>query len=244
MDYQRFQSFSTNFPLQIWASTASNWKTRQPKNNFSSTGNFRPEKVYNSRRDAGDNDDAWLHAERRWQLCDCGTNWNSRLDWSHRSTFHAVQPDIYQENDSADARRCTGTTERSALDQHAAWLRTSLQHFHRVHEREKSFAGKKKKTLSAVKSLTTFFFQLFVHSDLESLYKHVPKRLLPKEYGGEAGTVESVINEWEKRMMSYRNYYIEEDSLYGVDEKKRVGQKKSSDVLFGVDGTFRQLSID
>jgi hypothetical protein len=45
-------------------------------------------------------------------------------------------------------------------------------------------------------------------------------------------------------MMSYRNYYAEEDSLYGVDEKKRVGQKKSSDTLFGVDGTFRQLSID
>lgn len=44
--------------------------------------------------------------------------------------------------------------------------------------------------------------------------------------------------------MSYRTYYQEEDSLYGVDEKKRIGQKKSSDTIFGVDGTFRQLAID
>jgi hypothetical protein len=83
-----------------------------------------------------------------------------------------------------------------------------------------------------------------MHNDLESLYKHVSKRLLPKEYGGEAGTVESVINEWEKRVMSYRTYYQEEDTLYGVDEKKRVGQKKNPNVIFGVDGTFRQLLID
>ena len=85
---------------------------------------------------------------------------------------------------------------------------------------------------------------MFVHTDIESLYKHVPKRLLPKEYGGEAGTVASVINEWEKRIMSYRSYYEEEDTVYGVDERKRVGQKKSSNTIFGVDGSFRQLAID
>lgn len=88
------------------------------------------------------------------------------------------------------------------------------------------------------------FFQLFVHSDLESLYKYVPKRLLPKEYGGEVGTVESIINDWEKRITSYRTYYQEEDTLYGVDEKKRIGQKENSNTLFGVDGTFRKLTID
>lgn len=76
------------------------------------------------------------------------------------------------------------------------------------------------------------------------MHKHVPKRLLPKEYGGEAGSVESIINEWEKRIMSYRSYYLEEDTIYGVDEKLRVGQKKNSNTLFGVDGSFRQLAID
>lgn len=88
------------------------------------------------------------------------------------------------------------------------------------------------------------FLKLFVHNELESLYKHVPQRLLPKEYGGDAGTIESIINEWEKKIVSYRTYYQEEDTIYGVDEKKRAGQKKNSNTIFGVDGTFRQLAID
>ena len=37
---------------------------------------------------------------------------------------------------------------------------------------------------------------MHVHADLESLYKEVPKRLLPKEYGGEAGPLEVLIGEW------------------------------------------------
>jgi hypothetical protein len=109
---------------------------------------------------------------------------------------------------------------------------------------EKNRSRVRKFCFHGLNLIKTFFVQLFVHNDLESLYKHVPRRLLPSDYGGEAGTVESVINEWEKRLMSYRTYYKEEDSLYGVEERKRVGAKKNSSVIFGVDGTFRQLAID
>ena len=41
-----------------------------------------------------------------------------------------------------------------------------------------------------------FCLQTHLHADLESLYKEVPKRLLPKEYGGEAGPLEVLIGEW------------------------------------------------
>lgn len=92
--------------------------------------------------------------------------------------------------------------------------------------------------------LTVTFLQIFVHNDLESLFKHVPRKLLPKDYGGEASSIESIISDWEKRLMSYRTYYQEEDSMYGVDEVKRVGQAKNENSNFGVDGTFRQLTID
>jgi hypothetical protein len=35
--------------------------------------------------------------------------------------------------------------------------------------------------------------QLFVHGDnMESLYKKVPQRLLPSEYGGTAGTIKEL----------------------------------------------------
>ena len=36
---------------------------------------------------------------------------------------------------------------------------------------------------------------MHVHADFESLYKEVPKRLLPQEYGGEAGPLEVLIGE-------------------------------------------------
>jgi hypothetical protein len=43
--------------------------------------------------------------------------------------------------------------------------------------------------------------------------------------------------------MKYRDYFLEDEN-YGVDEKKRIGRPKSSEALFGVEGSFRQLAID
>ena len=86
--------------------------------------------------------------------------------------------------------------------------------------------------------------QLYVHgNDLESLYKHIPQRLLPAEYGGENGTIPSIIDYWEKKIISYRDYFIE-DAKYGSDEKLRIGAPIYLDNYFGVDGTFRKLNID
>jgi hypothetical protein len=41
---------------------------------------------------------------------------------------------------------------------------------------------------------------MHVHSDFESLYKEVPKRLLPEEYGGEAGPLQVMIGEFGVRL--------------------------------------------
>lgn len=35
----------------------------------------------------------------------------------------------------------------------------------------------------------------FVHGSLEDLHKHIPKALLPTEYGGDAGPVQQIIGE-------------------------------------------------
>lgn len=43
----------------------------------------------------------------------------------------------------------------------------------------------------------SFTFQLFVHNkDYEAFYKHVPKEILPKEYGGDGGTTKEMLGEW------------------------------------------------
>lgn len=66
---------------------------------------------------------------------------------------------------------------------------------------------------------------------------------MPTEYEGEAGSLQSLTEQWEKKIFSHRDYLLEEAN-YGVDEKKRIGQPKNPDSLFGIDGTFRQLQFD
>lgn len=78
---------------------------------------------------------------------------------------------------------------------------------------------------------------------MEALYKVVPRKLLPKEYGGEAGTIEELTLATEKYLVANREFFLE-DEKYGVDEKKRVGNAKNADNLFGLDGSFRKLVID
>lgn len=78
---------------------------------------------------------------------------------------------------------------------------------------------------------------------MDALYKEVPRKLLPNEYGGEAGTIQELINSLEKTLVENREFFIEDDN-YGVDEKRRVGRPKNSENLFGLEGSFRQLTID
>lgn len=85
--------------------------------------------------------------------------------------------------------------------------------------------------------------RLYVHNNLESLHKSVSKKLLPKEYGGEAGSIDSIISLWEKRIEAFGDYYREEEK-FGTNEAKRVDQQKSSSNIYGAEGSFRQLTID
>jgi hypothetical protein len=83
-----------------------------------------------------------------------------------------------------------------------------------------------------------------LHADFESLYKEVPKRLLPEEYGGEAGPIDVLIQEWKKKVEARRDWLLESEK-YRSDEKKRPGGRpKTHEDLFGLEGSFRQLNVD
>ncbi|KAK8375017.1 hypothetical protein O3P69_017775 [Scylla paramamosain] len=80
-------------------------------------------------------------------------------------------------------------------------------------------------------------------SDMESLYKQVPREMLPVEYGGTNGTVEEIKNYWLQRLDARRDWLLE-DEKYCVDESKRPGKPKTSAELFGIEGSFRKLDVD
>lgn len=86
--------------------------------------------------------------------------------------------------------------------------------------------------------------QIEVHgTNLEKLYKFIPRSILPKEYGGNGASIDELMAVWEQKFKEYENYFVE-DEKYGTDERKRPGgprQKSRDDLMIG---TFRQLSVD
>lgn len=81
------------------------------------------------------------------------------------------------------------------------------------------------------------------HSNLESLYKHVPKAMLPNEYGGSAGTMVELNEQWREKLKEYTPWFKSQENSK-ANESLRPGSPKTADDLFGMEGSFRQLSID
>uniref|UniRef100_A0A1B0FLE9 CRAL-TRIO domain-containing protein n=1 Tax=Glossina morsitans morsitans TaxID=37546 RepID=A0A1B0FLE9_GLOMM len=86
--------------------------------------------------------------------------------------------------------------------------------------------------------------RLFAHNNkLESLTQHVPLKYLPKEYGGENGSIPEIIDEWDKKLDQYRDYF-KKSVEWGTDEKLRIGKIKDYDNMFGIEGSFKKLEVD
>lgn len=84
-----------------------------------------------------------------------------------------------------------------------------------------------------------------MHSSLDELYKHIPKSIFPEEYGGGGSTIADITAYWKTKVESYRDWFLE-DVKYKTDENKRPGNPKTSESVFGlgIEGSFRQLSVD
>lgn len=54
----------------------------------------------------------------------------------------------------------------------------------------------------------------------ETLFDHVSRQILPSEYGGGSGPLEAIIQFWEHKLISYRDYFLTDDQ-YGTDESLR-----------------------
>lgn len=79
--------------------------------------------------------------------------------------------------------------------------------------------------------------------DSETLYEFVPKELLPAEYGGGVGKLSELKKEWMQKVINNRDMFLDE-SRWNVDESKRPTENKNGKQIFGIQGSFRSLSID
>lgn len=60
--------------------------------------------------------------------------------------------------------------------------------------------------------------------------------MLPAEYGGKAGPIQDLIDEWEKKLVDNKDYFMDMEKL-GADESRRQ-------VVEEVVGSFRKLDVD
>ncbi|KAB0790242.1 hypothetical protein PPYR_15425, partial [Photinus pyralis] len=78
-----------------------------------------------------------------------------------------------------------------------------------------------------------------------TLYKYIPQELLPEEYGGRVGKISDIKAALIRKMCDNdsRNFFLD-DSRWNVDESKRPVENKHGKQFFGLQGSFRTLTID
>ncbi|XP_069698826.1 retinol-binding protein pinta-like isoform X1 [Periplaneta americana] len=65
------------------------------------------------------------------------------------------------------------------------------------------------------------FKRLHVHRNgVGNLYDYVPQRIMPNEYGGEAGPLRDLWEKWQQNLILHRDWFLENDK-YKTDESKR-----------------------
>ncbi|XP_045539306.1 alpha-tocopherol transfer protein-like [Papilio machaon] len=83
--------------------------------------------------------------------------------------------------------------------------------------------------------------RLKIHKSTDELFEHIPKDVMPPEYGGTGATVAENIEYWIAKIKEYKSWMEVEERL-GTDESRRLGALPSD--VAGDKGSFRQLNID
>ncbi|KAG5875655.1 hypothetical protein JTB14_018653 [Gonioctena quinquepunctata] len=84
---------------------------------------------------------------------------------------------------------------------------------------------------------------LVIHTEMNTVYDHVPKDILPREYGGSCESLE-VLHEKYKAQMNDNTDFFKLEETQVVDEKRRPGKPKNISDVFGMEGTFKKLEVD
>ncbi|KAK6640584.1 hypothetical protein RUM44_012280 [Polyplax serrata] len=84
---------------------------------------------------------------------------------------------------------------------------------------------------------------IHMQDNMESFYEFIPRKSLPKDYGGEADSLQDLNEKLYQLMLNYDPFLKSMDALV-VDENKRTNASPISGDLFGIQGSFRKLDLD
>nr|XP_023019642.1 alpha-tocopherol transfer protein-like [Leptinotarsa decemlineata] len=87
------------------------------------------------------------------------------------------------------------------------------------------------------------FDSMVLHTDLDSVYKYIPRDNLPQEYGGSCESLQILQEIYKAQINDNADFFKFQDSQV-VNESKRPGKPKSVSDVFGVEGTFKKLEVD
>ncbi|VVC29338.1 Cellular retinaldehyde binding/alpha-tocopherol transport,CRAL-TRIO lipid binding domain,CRAL/TRIO, N- [Cinara cedri] len=91
------------------------------------------------------------------------------------------------------------------------------------------------------KELSEKFFYHQVNS--EKIYDYVPKNMMPSDVGGNGKSLQELTESSLNAVKEMRKWFLEEEVLR-VDEQKRPGKPKTESDYFGVEGSFKTMSVD
>jgi len=80
--------------------------------------------------------------------------------------------------------------------------------------------------------------------DHTSLYKYIPQKMLPKDYGGDGPSIVEQTRAWQKKIESMRDFLIEDDKRITDEAKRPKDSTNTHGQMFGINGTFNKLNID
>ncbi|KAF5280970.1 hypothetical protein FQR65_LT14894 [Abscondita terminalis] len=101
------------------------------------------------------------------------------------------------------------------------------------------FAYNLVKSLSTMKAIK----RMELYHNIEQMHAVIPQRLLPKEYGGNNGSLTDLKVVWKEKIESYREWFLK-DSNFRTNESLRLGEPKTTSNVFGMEGSFRNLNVD
>ncbi|XP_071449955.1 alpha-tocopherol transfer protein-like [Hetaerina americana] len=79
---------------------------------------------------------------------------------------------------------------------------------------------------------------------METLHEYVAQEILPKDLGGNSKSVEILHGEIRKKVGENAEFLQVLEKTAKADESKRPGQPKGHGEIFGMEGSFRKLTID